>query len=160
MRTSDVPGAGTRVLAVLPGLRGHRCDNGRGATFADELADTELAHLLEHAALEIMALAGSPDTLRGRTTWDFPADGRRGVPRDARLRRRPRRPRRAAGRGGAGAGGSLGDEPAPDVAAEVARLRALRACVTPPPAGPSLTRRDGPVIRYAATFAAVMRAGA
>jgi hypothetical protein len=75
LRTSDLPEARKRVLSVLPGLRGHRCDNGSGATFADELADTELAHLLEHAALELMALAGSPDTLRGRTMWDFRGDG-------------------------------------------------------------------------------------
>ncbi len=75
LRTSEVPGVPGAVLALLPGLRGHRCDNGTGATFAEELADTELAHLVEHAALEIAALAGSPDTLHGRTSWDFAADG-------------------------------------------------------------------------------------
>jgi len=75
LRTSDFPDAPREVLAILPGLRGHRCDNGAGATFAEELADTELAHLLEHAALEVAALAGSPDTLKGRTSWDFAADG-------------------------------------------------------------------------------------
>jgi hypothetical protein len=75
LRTSQVPGSAARALSVLPGLRGHRCDNGAGATFAEELADTELAHLLEHAALEVMALAGAPDTLRGATSWDFARDG-------------------------------------------------------------------------------------
>jgi cyanophycin synthetase len=75
VRTSDVPGSADRALGVLPGLRGHRCDNGAGATFAQELADTEFAHLFEHAVLEIMALAGAPDTLRGTTSWDFAADG-------------------------------------------------------------------------------------
>ena len=64
------------VLRALPGLSGHRCDNDSGATFRDELRDTELAHLAEHAALEVMAMAGSPDTLRGDTTWDFARDGR------------------------------------------------------------------------------------
>lgn len=64
-----------RALALLPGLKGHRCDNGAGLSFADEAADTEIAHLVEHAALEVMALAGSPATLAGRTTWDFAADG-------------------------------------------------------------------------------------
>jgi hypothetical protein len=75
LRTSDLPGLVARVLGALPGLRGHRCDNGVGVTFADEMADTELAHLLEHATLEVMAMAGAPDTLRGRTSWDFARDG-------------------------------------------------------------------------------------
>lgn len=75
-RTSDVPGTADRLMRLLPGLRGHRCDNGEGRTFAEELSDTELAHAFEHAALEVMALAGSPDTLRGETRWDFHADGR------------------------------------------------------------------------------------
>ncbi|HEX9093947.1 MAG TPA: hypothetical protein VF902_08185 [Coriobacteriia bacterium] len=76
LRTSEVPDAAARALRALPGLRGHRCDNADGRSFADELSDTELAHLLEHATLEIMAMAGSPDTLRGETSWDFRADGR------------------------------------------------------------------------------------
>jgi hypothetical protein len=75
LRTSEVPGAVERALTLLPGLRGHRCDNDAGLSFADELSDTELAHLLEHAALEIMAMAGSPTTLRGATSWDFTEDG-------------------------------------------------------------------------------------
>jgi hypothetical protein len=76
LRTSDVFGFARSALEMLPGLKGHRCDNDAGATFADELNDTEIAHFVEHASLELMALAGSPDTLRGRTTWDFAADGR------------------------------------------------------------------------------------
>lgn len=76
LRTSEVPGLPAEVIAALPGLRGHRCDNGAGLTFADELADTELAHLVEHATLELMAMSGSPATLRGETTWDFVSDGR------------------------------------------------------------------------------------
>jgi hypothetical protein len=76
LRTSEVPGLAAAALAALPGLRGHRCDNGAGLTFADELVDTELAHLIEHAALELMAMAGSSPLLRGETTWDFAADGR------------------------------------------------------------------------------------
>lgn len=75
-RTSQAPHAEERALALLPGLRGHRCENQDGRTLRDELADTEIAHLLEHAALELMAMAGSPTTLRGETRWDFAADGR------------------------------------------------------------------------------------
>jgi Cyanophycin synthase-like N-terminal domain len=75
LRTSSFPGLSERALRLLPGLRGHRCDNGAGMTFIDEMADTEVAHLLEHIAVELMALSGSPTTLAGRTEWDFRADG-------------------------------------------------------------------------------------
>jgi len=76
LRTSSFPWLPGRALGLLPGLRGHRCDNGAGLTFAEEMADTELAHLLEHVAVELMALSGSPVTLAGRTEWDFWRDGR------------------------------------------------------------------------------------
>lgn len=76
LRVSAYPHAGLRVMKLLPGLRGHRCDNGDGRPFGVELLDTEVAHLFEHAALEIMAMAGSPTTLRGTTSWDFATDGR------------------------------------------------------------------------------------
>lgn len=76
LRTSECADLADRVLRALPGLRGHRCDNGTGATFAEEVRDTELAHLVEHAALEVMAMAGSPETLRGLTHWDAARDGR------------------------------------------------------------------------------------
>lgn len=75
LRTSEVPGLASAAVAALPGLKGHRCRNSAGLGFAKELGDTELAHLVEHATLELMAMAGSPDTLRGATTWDFDADG-------------------------------------------------------------------------------------
>ena len=76
LRTSSFPGLPARAISLMPGLRGHRCDNGEGLTFVEELADTEIAHLLEHVTVELMALSGSPDTLAGRTVWDFAADGR------------------------------------------------------------------------------------
>ena len=75
LRTSDVPGLAHAALDALPGLKGHHCSTDGGAGFPGELADTELAHLVEHATLEIMAMAGSPETLRGVTRWDFAADG-------------------------------------------------------------------------------------
>ncbi len=76
MRTSDDPAIAERALALLPGLASHRCVNDNGITFAEEIADTEVAHLLEHAALELMAGAGSPRSLKGVTSWDFKRDGR------------------------------------------------------------------------------------
>jgi hypothetical protein len=64
------------LLESLPGLRRHRCESGKAHGFERELADTELPHVLEHTALELMVLAGSPRTLSGSTTWDFGRDGR------------------------------------------------------------------------------------
>jgi hypothetical protein len=76
LRTCEVPGLSETVVRALPGLRAHRCDNDAGLTFVDELRDTELAHLVEHVALEVMAMAGSSPASRGDTSWDFAADGR------------------------------------------------------------------------------------
>ena len=76
VRTSSVPHVTERMLCQLPGLVRHRCECGTGRGMVAELRDTETPHLLEHAALEIMALAGSPRSLRGETVWDFERDGR------------------------------------------------------------------------------------
>jgi hypothetical protein len=75
MRTSDSSGLAGRAVELFPGLSGHTCDNGSAHGILGELADTETPHLLEHVAFELMALAGSPRTLRGETSWDFSADG-------------------------------------------------------------------------------------
>jgi hypothetical protein len=69
------PEIARRALALLPGLARHHCDNDAGLTFAAEARDTEIAHLLEHVACELMALSGSRRTLRGETAWDFGRDG-------------------------------------------------------------------------------------
>lgn len=76
MRTSSIPGLAQRMLEVLPTLETHRCDNPDGRPFAEEIADTEVPHLFEHIIMEIMALSGSPRTLKGQTRWDFRRDGR------------------------------------------------------------------------------------
>lgn len=69
---ADLP---RRALEILPGLSRHTCENGSAHGHVAELADTETPHLLEHVASELMALSGSPRTLRGETAWDFAADG-------------------------------------------------------------------------------------
>jgi hypothetical protein len=74
-RTTRIDGVATRALELLPGLARHTCENGTAHGMVAELADTETAHLLEHVAVECMALAGSPRTLRAETAWDFARDG-------------------------------------------------------------------------------------
>jgi hypothetical protein len=122
LRTSEIPGLAATALRALPGLRGHRCDNDAGLTFADELADTEVAHLVEHAALELMAMAGSSPLLRGETSWDFATDGR-GVFR-VRIACDDEAMGRAALRSACTLVGALvSGAAAPDMEAEARRLR-------------------------------------
>ena len=76
MRTRAFPGLSDLLLTRLPGLRRHRCESGSAHGIVAELSDTELPHVVEHVALELMVLAGAPRSLRGQTTWDFRADGK------------------------------------------------------------------------------------
>jgi len=135
MRTSAVPGLAEKTVELLPGLRRHTCDNGSAHGIVAELADTETPHLLEHVAFELMALSGSPRSLRGETVWDFAADGR-GVFR-VRLDYDDDLVALGALREGSaivewllagGPGAAVEGMPdAPDVAAAVTRLQAVRA---------------------------------
>ncbi|HET6498999.1 MAG TPA: hypothetical protein VFH17_08120 [Coriobacteriia bacterium] len=76
VRTSGLPGIAQAACDELPGLARHRCDCGSPRGIVAELSDTELPHLVEHVALELLALAGFPRTISGETTWDFARDGR------------------------------------------------------------------------------------
>jgi hypothetical protein len=132
LRTSEVPGLARVTLDALPGLKGHRCRNEVGLGFAEELEDTELAHVVEHAALEIMAMAGSPETLRGSTSWDFAADG----PRTFRVALRWDHDLVALGALNCAAAlvtALAHGEAAPDVKSEAVRLRGLRRRPSPHP---------------------------
>jgi len=61
----------TSLFTALPGLRRHRCDNGRHRSFFDEARDTEVAHLLEHVLIELLALDGqSRARICGATNLD------------------------------------------------------------------------------------------
>lgn len=75
MRTSTAPGLSRQAIDLLPGLARHSCENDSEIDFTREMRDTESVHLLEHVACELMALAGSPRSLKGRTEWDFARDG-------------------------------------------------------------------------------------
>jgi hypothetical protein len=70
-RTSVSPLVEAALVDLLPGICRHSCENDSASSAVEELADTESAHLCEHIALELMAMAGSPRTLKGRTEWDF-----------------------------------------------------------------------------------------
>jgi len=59
------------LFEALPGLRRHRCDNGRHQSFFDEARHTELAHFLEHLLIELLATTGQPRAqIRGATNLD------------------------------------------------------------------------------------------
>lgn len=66
-RTSLSVDFSERVLSILPGLSTHPCTE--GGSFADELADTETAHALEHVALELLTLVGPQRQTAGHTAW-------------------------------------------------------------------------------------------
>lgn len=74
-RTSAAPDLPAKARALLPGLARHTCENGSAHGALAEFADTETPHFLEHVVCELMALSGSPRTLRAETHWDFSADG-------------------------------------------------------------------------------------
>jgi hypothetical protein len=73
--TAASPGLAQMALELLPGLARHTCENGTTHGMIAELRATETPHLLEHVAVECMALSGSPRSLRAETVWDFAADG-------------------------------------------------------------------------------------
>jgi len=57
-----------KLFECYPDLRRHRCESGRHRSFVTEAAQTETAHLLEHLAVELLALSGvSRDVARGQT---------------------------------------------------------------------------------------------
>ena len=64
------------LFEQLPGMRKHRCDSPKSRSFYDEARQTDIVHLLEHIAVELLVLAG----LKRSDVW-----GETGIPRsDAR----------------------------------------------------------------------------
>lgn len=124
-RTSAYPDLPRTALGLLPGLAMHPCENESGRRFVAELADTEIAHLFEHVALECMVLAGSPRTLAGETSWDFARDGR-GVFRVILAYDDDLVALGALRLAEAVVAHLTSGAPAPDVVAETARLQGLR----------------------------------
>ena len=55
LRTSDDPAGTERVRSIMPELADHVCLGDSAPRFRDVIDDTELAHLLEHVSVEILA---------------------------------------------------------------------------------------------------------
>lgn len=55
LMTSDDPDGTLLVLELLPELENHLCLGDSSASFGEVVADTELAHLLEHVTVELLA---------------------------------------------------------------------------------------------------------
>ena len=75
--TSENAEATERVLELLPGLSNHLCLGDADAHFGLVAKDTEVAHLLEHVTVELLALTNlAGDVASGKTSL---VDSRRGL---------------------------------------------------------------------------------
>ncbi|MBF0909743.1 MAG: hypothetical protein HXK33_06195, partial [Atopobium sp.] len=75
--TSENAEATERVLELLPGLSEHLCLGDADARFGLVANDTEVAHLLEHVTVELLALTDlAGDVSSGKTSL---VDSRRGL---------------------------------------------------------------------------------
>ena len=75
--TSENPEATKRLLELLPGLSEHLCLGDADARFGLVAEDTEVAHLLEHVTVELLALTNlAGDVTSGKTSL---VDSRRGL---------------------------------------------------------------------------------
>lgn len=75
--TSENAEATERVLELLPGLSEHLCLGDADARFGLVAMDTEVAHLLEHVTVELLALTNlAGDVASGKTSL---VDSRRGL---------------------------------------------------------------------------------
>lgn len=67
VKTSEDLESTNRVYQLMPQIVDHACVSDQGDTFRDALGDTELAHLLEHVTVELMARMGTEDVSAGNT---------------------------------------------------------------------------------------------
>ena len=68
MTSEDLEGT-TRVYNLLPTIVDHACMGDAGSTFKDCMGDTELAHLLEHVTVELLARTNLTDEVIAGRTW-------------------------------------------------------------------------------------------
>ena len=68
LKTSEDPDAVDLILGIMPGLSDHVCLGDAAPTFGEVIYDTELAHLLEHVSVELLAQSNiAGDVARGQT---------------------------------------------------------------------------------------------
>ncbi len=68
MTSEDLEGT-TRVYNLLPTIIEHACAGDAGMTFKDCMGDTEVAHLLEHVTVELLARSNLTDEVIAGRTW-------------------------------------------------------------------------------------------
>ena len=68
MTSEDLEGT-TRVYNLLPTIIDHACVGDAGSIFKDCMGDTELAHLLEHVTVELLARTNLVDEVVAGRTW-------------------------------------------------------------------------------------------
>lgn len=68
MTSEDLEGT-TRVYNLLPTIIDHACAGDAGSTFKDCMGDTEVAHLLEHVTVELLARTNLTDEVIAGRTW-------------------------------------------------------------------------------------------
>ncbi|MBR3317767.1 MAG: hypothetical protein IKG21_08160 [Atopobiaceae bacterium] len=68
MTIDDLEGT-TRVYNLLPNIIDHACAGDEGSTFKDCMGNTELAHLLEHVTVELLARTNLTDEIIAGRTW-------------------------------------------------------------------------------------------
>lgn len=74
--THAYPGCADDVVRSYPNIVRHRCASGSAHGIRAELAQTEVAHLIEHVVIEQLVQRGIPRAgLSGETAWDFQRDG-------------------------------------------------------------------------------------
>lgn len=75
MTSEDLEGT-ARVYRVLPHIVEHVCLGDAGNTFRDAMGDTEIAHLLEHVTVELLAQTNLAGDISAGRTWVDEVDDR------------------------------------------------------------------------------------
>jgi len=68
MTSEDLEGT-TRVYNLMPTIIDHACLGDAGSTFRDCMGNTELAHLLEHMTVELLARTNMVEEVIAGRTW-------------------------------------------------------------------------------------------
>lgn len=68
LMTSEDPQGTELVLQIMPGLADHLCLGDASSNFGEVVADTEVAHLLEHVTVELLAQTNAAGDVTGGQT--------------------------------------------------------------------------------------------